>query len=51
MLVSDFDYNLPEELIAQKPLPRREDDPAASSPLPAREGGAPSSDSGPPFPE
>ena len=24
MLVSDFDYELPEELIAQKPLPRRE---------------------------
>ena len=25
MLVSDFDYDLPEELIAQKPLPYRED--------------------------
>jgi S-adenosylmethionine:tRNA ribosyltransferase-isomerase len=25
MLVSDFDYHLPSELIAQKPLPRRDD--------------------------
>ena len=24
-LLSDYDYTLPEELIAQRPLPRRED--------------------------